>query len=89
MQKYDESDQTNLRKRKELKTESKSEEGNASSEKKVDEQQGGEKLKRESSESILEPLTEKLDDIAEKLDKERIEAEAKWEKSQRELEEVN
>ena len=89
MQKYDESDQTNLRKRKELKTESQSEEGNASSEKKVDEQQGGEKLKRESSESILEPLTEKLDDIAEKLDKERIEAEAKWEKSQRELEEVN
>ena len=47
-----------------------------------------EKLKRETSESILEPLTEKLEDIAEKLDKERIEAEAKWEKSQRELEEV-
>ena len=71
------------------------------SEKQVDEQPAGdkttkeeklsmeEKLKRETSESILEPLTEKLEDIAEKLDKERIEAEAKWEKSQRELEEVN
>ena len=47
-----------------------------------------EKLKRKTSENILDPLTEKLEDIAEKLDKERIEAEAKWEKSQRELEEV-
>ena len=63
----------------------KSQEGKVSNEKQVDVE---EKLKRETSESILDPLTEKLEDIAEKLDKERIEVEAKWEKSQRELEEV-
>ena len=43
----------------------------------------------ETSKSVLNPITEKLEDIAEKIDKERIESEAKWEKSQRELEEVN
>ena len=43
----------------------------------------------ETSKSALNPITEKLEDIAEKIDKERIESEAKWEKSQRELEEVN
>ena len=63
-----------------------------SNEKQVDKQPDDkaaeQKLMKERSESILDPLTEKLEDIAEKLDKERIEAEAKWEKSQRELEEV-
>ena len=43
----------------------------------------------ETSKSALNPIKEKLEDIAEKIDKERIESEAKWEKSQRELEEVN
>ena len=58
------------------------------SEKKVEKEPAGDKLRRDTSESILEPLTEKLDDIAEKIEKERIEAEAMREKSQRELEEV-
>merc|ERR1712192_233533 len=64
----------------------KSQEGKVSDEKQLDVE---EKLKTETSKSILDPLTEKLEEIAEKLDKERMEAEAKWEKSQRELEEVH
>jgi len=59
-------------------------EGKLGNEKQVDME---EKLMRKTSENLLDPLTEKLEDIAEKLDKERIESEAKWEKSQRELEE--
>ena len=93
LQFYDKSDPlnpTDLRRRLEQVSrplkEVKSQEGKLSNDKLVDVE---EKLKRKTSENILDPLTEKLEDIAEKLDKERIEAEAKWEKSQRELEEVS
>ena len=60
----------------------------------INEVQAGDKTEEErpnmeTSKSALNPITEKLEDIAEKIDKERIESEAKWEKSQRELEEVN
>ena len=48
----------------------------------------GDKLNMETSGNILEPLTEKLEDIAQKLEKERRKTEANWEQSQRELEEV-
>ena len=60
----------------------------------INEVQAGDKTEEErpnmeTSKIALNPITEKLEDIAEKIDKERIESEAKWEKSQRELEEVN
>ena len=95
MQIYDKGDPlnpTDLRRRLEHvskpQKELKSQEGKVGNDKQPSNKIAEEKLKRETSESILDPLTEKLEDIAEKLDKERIEAEAKWEKSQRELEEV-
>ena len=46
-------------------------------------------LKKETNESILDPLNKKIDNIAERLEKDKNHAEANWEKSQRELEEVN
>ena len=46
-------------------------------------------LKKETNESILDPLNKKIDNIAERLEKDKNNAEANWEKSQRELEEVN
>ena len=45
--------------------------------------------KKETNESILDPLNKKIDNIAERLEKDKNDAEANWEKSQRELEEVN
>ena len=44
-----------------------------------------EQVSRPTSGNILEPLSEKLEDIAEKFDKGRIETKAMWE---RDLEEV-
>ena len=54
-----------------------------------DDKQREEMLKIETSESILDPLNKKIDNIAERLEKDKNDAEANWEKSQRELEEVN
>ena len=54
-----------------------------------DDKQREEMLKKETSESILDPLNKKIDNIAERLEKDKNNAEANWEKSQRELEEVN
>ena len=54
-----------------------------------DDKQREEMLKKETSESILDPLNKKIDNIAERLEKDKNDAEANWEKSQRELEEVN
>ena len=54
-----------------------------------DDKQRVEMLKKETSESILDPLNKKIDNIAERLEKDKNDAEANWEKSQRELEEVN
>ena len=54
-----------------------------------DDKQREEMLKKETSESILDPLNKKIDNIAERLEKNNNDAEANWEKSQRELEEVN
>ena len=45
--------------------------------------------KKETNESILDPLNKKIDNIAERIEKDKNDAEANWEKSQRELEEVN
>ena len=54
-----------------------------------DDKQREEMLKKETSESILDPLNKKIDNIVERLEKDKNNAEANWEKSQRELEEVN
>ena len=54
-----------------------------------DDKQREEMLKKETSESILDPLNKKIDNIAERLEKDKNDADANWEKSQRELEEVN
>ena len=54
-----------------------------------DDKQREEMLKKETSESLLDPLNKKIDNIAERLEKDKNDAEANWEKSQRELEEVN
>ena len=54
-----------------------------------DDKQREEMLKIGTSESILDPLNKKIDNIAERLEKNNNDAEANWEKSQRELEEVN
>ena len=93
LQIYDKSDPlnpTDLRRRLEQVSkplrEVKSQEGKVSNEKQVDVE---EKLKRETSESILDPLNKKIDNIAERLEKDENDAKANWEKSQRELEEVN
>ena len=51
-----------------------------SEESRQEEQPAGDKL--------TEKIEEKLDDIAGKIEKQRIETEASWEQSQRELEEV-
>ena len=54
-----------------------------------DDKQREEMLKKETNESLLDPLNKKIDNIAERLEKDKNDAEANWEKSQRELEEVN
>ena len=55
-----------------------------SEESRQEEQPAGDK----QTETMEEKLTEKLDDIAGKIEKKAIETEAMWEQSQRELEEV-
>jgi len=54
-----------------------------------EDKQREEMLKKETNESILDPLNKKIDNIAERLEKDKNNAEANWEKSQRELEEVH
>ena len=54
-----------------------------------EDKQREEMLKKETNESILDPLNKKIDNIAERIEKDKNDAEANWEKSQRELEEVN
>merc|ERR1719273_2995164 len=54
-----------------------------------DDKQREKMVKKETSESLLDPLNKKIDNIAERLEKDKNDAEANWEKSQRELEEVH